>query len=75
MDDFAAYCYSLDEMAKILNISIPRLKHRIYTRTRVPPFQSPGRGVYWFPKESFIEWAKSLPVEQERSLRRSEASA
>jgi len=58
MDDFKSYCYGEMEMADILGITTETLRQRIYRGADHPPYQCPARGVYWFPKELFVIWAK-----------------
>lgn len=68
MDDFKSYCYAEEEVAKFLGITTATLRQRIYSGKGHPPYQCPSRGVYWFPKELFIDWAKKkLPVNFEAS--------
>ena len=58
MGDF----YSFEEMAAFLKLKPRCLLNRIYLKKRVPPFVSPSRGVYWFPKKAFEAWMKEQTV-------------
>jgi len=66
MDDLKSYCYTEDEMAEELGITKETLRQRIYAGKAHPPYQCPSRGVYWFPKELAVDWArKNLKVTHE----------
>lgn len=56
-------------MAKEMGITVETLRQRIYAGVNHPPFQCPARGVYWFPKELAVTWARTkLPVTHEREV-------
>lgn len=67
-DEFHDYCYSFDEMLVLLKDAAGKpmarstLTRKIHTRTGCPPFVSPRRGVYWFPKDLFADWIRKLPI-------------
>lgn len=65
-EEMKEYCYSFEEMRKILKLSAATLKQRIYKRSNVPPFQKAG-DEYWFPKELFADWIRKRPITFEAS--------
>lgn len=61
------YCYTFEQMQELLKDSqgTPMAKATLARKIRAglsPPFISPRRGVYWFPKDLFTDWQRSLQV-------------
>jgi AraC-like DNA-binding protein len=54
--------YTLEQMARMLGISIKRLRNRIYESKEHPPFFRPSAGTYLFPKKDFLRWRDSRLV-------------
>lgn len=67
-DEMKEYCYSFAQMQDLLADAQGRpmaratLIRKIHIRSGCPPFVSPRRGVYWFPKDLFADWIRKLPI-------------
>lgn len=59
MDEFRQNYYTEAEVAGLLGLELSTMRRRIITRSNCPPFWSPRRGLYWFPKGEFLDWCRS----------------
>jgi hypothetical protein len=58
-DEFKKNYYSEAEIAEILGLELSTMRSRITRRSNCPPFWSPKRGLYYFPKGEFIDWCRA----------------
>lgn len=57
--EFARHYYTESQVAELLGIAAATMRRRIITRSNCPPYWSPRRGRYFFPKSELVDWCRS----------------